>query len=224
MKQAVTSKVFPLHKIAMKLAFVLLIVSCSARASSKTGIPSSGQDSVKPGNQLYIDVHYLAAGKVKLADVAAAHSKDLAVQDRYGVSFLKYWVNEDKGVIYCLSSAPNSDAVQQTHKEAHGLLAANIFAVSPGAEAAAAGNDNFFLDVHTLGAGNVTAAAVAKAHEKDLAVQGKYGVNFLNYWVDEKEGVVLCLSQAKDSAKVISTHREAHGLLPTAIYKVKQRQ
>lgn len=36
----------------------------------------------------------------------------------------------------------------------------------------------------------VTYAAVAEAHQKDLAVEKKYGVNFIDYWVDEQQGVV----------------------------------
>ena len=79
-----------------------------------------------------------------------------------------------------------------------------------------------FIDVHELGAGNVTAAAVAGAHQKDLAVQGKYGVSFINYWVDEKRGIVMCLAEAKDSNSLIQTHTEAHGLIPTHVMKVKQ--
>ncbi|TLV04030.1 DUF4242 domain-containing protein [Dyadobacter luticola] len=78
--------------------------------------------------------------------------------------------------------------------------------------------------MHQLGAGNVTAKAVADAHVKDLAVQGKYGVNFINYWVDEKSGAVMCLSEAKDANSVISTHKEAHGLIPVEVHQVKQGQ
>ena len=79
-----------------------------------------------------------------------------------------------------------------------------------------------FLDVHNLGAGNVTVAAVAEAHKKDLAAEKKYGVNFINYWVDEKTGTIFCLSEAPDSNAIISTHKEAHGLLPAYVLKVKQ--
>ncbi|RRB18390.1 DUF4242 domain-containing protein [Larkinella knui] len=81
-----------------------------------------------------------------------------------------------------------------------------------------------FLDIHQLGPGNVTAKAVAEAHAKDLAAQGKYGVNFINYWVDEKSGVVMCLSEAKDAKSVIDTHKEAHGLIPVEVHPVKQGQ
>jgi hypothetical protein len=86
------------------------------------------------------------------------------------------------------------------------------------------GKKSLFLDFHYLGAGKVTAKDVAAAHEKDLAVQKKHGVNLINYWVDEKEGVVMCLAEAKDSTQLIETHREAHGLLPNKVLKVKQGQ
>jgi len=171
---------------------------------------------------LYIDVHQLEPGKVKYEDVAKAHAKDLAVEKKYGVNFIKYWVNEEKGLVYCLSSSVDTESIRKTHAEAHGLLPDHIYQVTNGQEAASNGQKNFFLDVHYLGAGNVTAKDVAAAHKKDLAVEGKYGVNFINYWVDEKKGVVMCLSQAKDSASIIQTHKEAHGLLPAVVMKVKQ--
>ncbi len=78
------------------------------------------------------------------------------------------------------------------------------------------------MDVHELGAGNVTAAAVADAHAKDLAIQGKHGVNFVNYWVDEKSGTVRCLVEAKDEQALIDAHKEAHGLIPNEVHKVKE--
>lgn len=173
-------------------------------------------------NNLYIDVHYLPEGKVKFADVAAAHAKDLAVQSKYGVQFLKYWVDEPKGIIYCLSSAPDSETVSHTHHDAHGLLPQKIYKVAEGTEATANDQEKFFLDIHELGTDKVTAADVEKAHQADLAVQSKYGVKFINYWVDEHAGTILCLSQAKDSSKVIQTHKEAHGLIPVSIELVKQ--
>jgi hypothetical protein len=172
----------------------------------------------------YIDVHYLPEGKVSYADVAAAHAKDLSVESKYGVQFLKYWVDESKGVVYCLSSAPDSAAITNTHREAHGLLPQTVYKVSDGTEASADKDKTFFLDIHQLGAGNVTAADVEKAHQKDLAVEKKYGVNFINYWVDEKTGTVVCLSQASNASKVIETHKEAHGLIPVSIEAVKQGQ
>lgn len=173
---------------------------------------------------LYIDVHHLGPGKVTYDAVAAAHKKDLAVEKKYHVEFIKFWVDEKRGNVYCLSSAPDTAAIVKTHGEAHGLLPDQILRVTPGMQASIIQGKDFYLDIHNLGAGKVTAADVAGAHQKDLAVQDKHGVNFINYWVDERSGTVVCLSQAPDSAAVIATHKEAHGLLPNQIMKVQPGQ
>jgi hypothetical protein len=187
----------------------------TASGSRGTSTPSAGQN-------LFIDEHDLTPGKVTYADVMAAHQKDLATEGKYGVSFIKFWIDEQKGKVYCLSSAKDSNDIISTHREAHGLLPNAIFPITAGAESATIGGKKFFLDVHELGAGNVTAAAVAEAHKKDLIVEKKYGVNFINYWVDVKSGTVFCLSEAPDSNAIIQTHKEAHGLVPAYVMPVKQ--
>ncbi len=78
---------------------------------------------------------------------------------------------------------------------------------------------SYFIDVHNLEPGKVAFEDVAKAHQKDLATEGKYGVNFVKFWVDEKQGKVYCLSQAKNAASVEQTHKEAHGLMPSVVYE-----
>jgi phenolic acid decarboxylase len=75
-----------------------------------------------------------------------------------------------------------------------------------------------------MGAGKAAVKDVADAHEKDLGAQSKHGVNFINYWVDEKKGVIMCLSETSDSNAVKQTHKEAHGLMPAYVMKVKQGQ
>jgi hypothetical protein len=207
--------------LTVTLKIITITIMVSSAATSLVGQTTlSGSDSA----HLYIDVHHLGAGKVTAAAVAAAHQKDLAVEKKFNVQFIKYWVDVDKGDVYCLSSATNPQSIRATHAEAHGLLPDGIYKVSEGQEAMVKGNNNLYLDIHELGPGNVTAAAVAAAHQKDLAVEHKYGVNFINYWVDEKNGTVLCLSQAPDSTAVINTHREAHGLIPVSVVKVEQGQ
>ena len=210
-------------KIILSLSTFILASSISLHVCAQTKKVDTSVYNA-PVKNLYIDVHQLTPGKVKFEDVAAAHLKDLAVEKKYDVHFINYWVDEDKGVVYCLSSASDSSSIRKTHAEAHGLLPDHIFEVTEGSAAALTGNKNLFLDIHKLGAGNVTATAVADAHKKDLAVQGKYGVNFINYWVDEKAGVVMCLSEAADSNAIIKTHKEAHGLIPVEILRVKQGQ
>lgn len=203
-------------------AFMLTVGICFAfmQLSAQT-MSTQLQDSTKT-TKLFIDVHQLQPGKVTAEAVADAHAKDLAVQSKYGVQFLKYWVNEDKGLVYCLSSAADSAAIRKTHAEAHGLLPDYIYSVTDGEASIEQNGSDYFLDIHELGAGNVTAEAVAAAHQKDLNVQDKHDVQFINYWVDEKDGVVMCLSKAKNADSVIATHKEAHGLLPSKVIKVKQ--
>lgn len=173
---------------------------------------------------LYMDVHQLEPGKVKFQDVAAAHQKDLATEQKYDVNFQKFWVDENKGLVYCLASSKDTVSIRKTHAVAHGLLPSQILQVTEGTEAKLKGANSLYMDVHYLGAGKVTAKDVAAAHKKDLAVQSKYGVNLINYFVDEKAGVVMCLAQAPDSSALINTHREANGLIPAAVMKVKQGQ
>lgn len=173
---------------------------------------------------LFLDIHSFGPGKVTAEDVAKAHQKDLATESKYGVNFIQYWVDEATGDVYCLSEAPDSESVYKTHQEAHSLVPERILSVASGQESMPKGNATLFLDVHELGPGNVTAKAVADAHVKDLEVEGKYGVNFINYWVDEKTGTIFCLSEAKDAQSVINTHKEAHGLVPVEIHQVKQGQ
>ena len=203
-------------KISFSIITAAACVLLSLHAAAQTQKAATGKQ------RLFIDVHQLEPGQVKFADVEMAHAKDLAVQKQYDVRFIKYWLDEKSGLVYCLSSAADSNAVRSTHAEAHGLLPAYTLEVTDGPEVPISGDKKLFLDIHKLGAGNVTAAAVAEAHQKDLAVQKKYGVNFINYWVDEKAGIVLCLSEAKNADDVIHTHKEAHGLVPVEVRMVKQ--
>jgi len=79
---------------------------------------------------LYIDIHNVPGAKA--TDVADAHLKDLQTQDRYGVRYLRYWVDEDQGKIFCLVDAPNAEAAATVHREARGLVADQIFRVEEG--------------------------------------------------------------------------------------------
>jgi class 3 adenylate cyclase len=63
------------------------------------------------------------------ADVAEAHRRDLEVQDRYGVKFLTYWFDQSRGTIFCLVDAPDKEAAQCVHREAHGHVAGDIMEV-----------------------------------------------------------------------------------------------
>jgi uncharacterized protein DUF4242 len=78
-----------------------------------------------------------------------------------------------------------------------------------------------FMDVHHM-EGGVSAGDVAKAHKADVETQGKYGVNYKSYWVDEKQGKIFCLVDAPDADTAHTVHREAHGLVADEIYEVSE--
>jgi hypothetical protein len=77
-----------------------------------------------------------------------------------------------------------------------------------------------FMDVHENLPEGATAADVAHAHEADLAKQQAYGVNYVRYWVDEKDHKAFCLVEAPDAEAAARVHREAHGLVADRIFEV----
>lgn len=171
----------------------------------------------------FMDVHAPGPGKFTMKDIEAAHQKDLAAQGKHDVTFKRYWVSEKDGKVFCLAEAPTADAAVATHKEAHGGVADKIMKVVAGEPSPAKGGGmKVFMDTHEMGAGKVTAADVAKAHEKDLAVQEKHKVNFMEYWVDEETGTVFCLAEAPSADALIAAHKEAHGGVPQSVVEVTE--
>jgi class 3 adenylate cyclase len=77
-----------------------------------------------------MDIHNLPEG-ITLEDVAKAHAKDMETQRKYGVEYTKYWMNEKTGKVFCLCHAPNAEAAEQVHREAHGLLPDKIIEIQP---------------------------------------------------------------------------------------------
>jgi len=80
---------------------------------------------------LFMDVHQIAGG-VSMDDVAKAHLADLQAQGAYDVRYLRYWVDEDNGQVFCLVEAPTAQAAADVHRQAHGLVADRIYQVQEG--------------------------------------------------------------------------------------------
>ena len=51
------------------------------------------------------------------------------MQEQHGVAYQRYWVDADHGKIFCLVEAPSADAASTVHREAHGLVADEIYEV-----------------------------------------------------------------------------------------------
>lgn len=70
---------------------------------------------------LYMDIHP-GIGDATPEDIAAAHQRDLEVQDEFGVRFLSYWFSDPDGKSFCLAEAPDAESLATCHKVAHGLM------------------------------------------------------------------------------------------------------
>jgi class 3 adenylate cyclase len=80
---------------------------------------------------LYMDLHNVVGG-VTAKDVALAHLQDLEIQWKHKVKYLRYWLEPEKGTIFCLVEAPSADAAMAVHRESHGLVAERIIEVEGG--------------------------------------------------------------------------------------------
>ena len=80
---------------------------------------------------LFMDVHQIDGG-VAMEDVAKAHLADLQTQAAYDVRYLRYWVDEPGGRVFCLVEAPSAEAAASVHREARALVADHIYQVQEG--------------------------------------------------------------------------------------------
>jgi Protein of unknown function (DUF4242) len=81
---------------------------------------------------LFMDVHNSLPEGATADDVAQAHAADLRIQDQYGVRYVNYWADPSAGKVFCLVEAPDADAAHRVHREAHGLVADEIYPVVQG--------------------------------------------------------------------------------------------
>jgi hypothetical protein len=78
-----------------------------------------------------MDIHKRVPG-VNPKDLAEAHKKDVATQDKYGVKYHKYYIDQETETVFCLVEAPNKEAAERVHREAHGIVADEIHEVTEG--------------------------------------------------------------------------------------------
>ena len=104
---------------------------------------------------LFLDRHHVPGATAE--DVAAAHTADVGVQAGHDVRYLTYWFDADACTVFCLAEGPNAKAVEDVHREAHGLLAASIVEVEPGPVQAFLGA----FPTHPVGTAYVAAAVRA---------------------------------------------------------------
>ena len=72
---------------------------------------------------IFLDRHVLEKiDEETAAEIAILHAKDLEVQKKYGVNFLTYWFDANRGSVFCLVEAPDKQTADKVHNEAHGEL------------------------------------------------------------------------------------------------------
>lgn len=80
---------------------------------------------------IYMDRHDMLHATAE--NVADAHRRDLAIQERYGVRYITYWHDPQRGTAFCLVEAPDAATAERVHREAHGEIATDIIEVELGA-------------------------------------------------------------------------------------------
>lgn len=75
---------------------------------------------------LFMDRHIGLNATAK--SVAEAHQMDLKIQKQFKCKALTYWC-EGKRIAFCLIEAPNKEAVEEMHRNSHGLIPNQIIEV-----------------------------------------------------------------------------------------------
>ncbi|HUO45545.1 MAG TPA: DUF4242 domain-containing protein, partial [Acidimicrobiia bacterium] len=76
-----------------------------------------------------------------------------------------------------------------------------------------------FMDIHE-DLGDVTEEDIKAAHQRDLDLQEKHGVQFLTYWFNSPDGQAFCLVNAPSKERAVACHKESHGLVPHKMIEV----
>ena len=65
----------------------------------------------------FMDVHKGMYGITPEA-LKAAHQADVDIQDDEGVDFQRAWGDPESGLVWCVSEAPDADAIRRIHERA----------------------------------------------------------------------------------------------------------
>jgi AraC-like DNA-binding protein len=79
---------------------------------------------------LFMDFHRIE--NITIDDVINAHMADVSIQEKYGVVYHQFWVNQKAGTVFCLTEGPDAETCEKVHQMAHGNMACAITEVEPG--------------------------------------------------------------------------------------------
>jgi len=78
---------------------------------------------------LFLDRHDIPG--VTAVDLAIAHARDVQIEKQYGVRYITYWFDPNRGTAFCLAEGPDAVSVEAVHRDSHGLTASRIILVDP---------------------------------------------------------------------------------------------
>lgn len=70
---------------------------------------------------LYMDFHKIE--NITIDGVLTAHMADESIQEKYGVKYHQFWINQKEGTVFCLVEGPDAKTCELVHQLAHGNLA-----------------------------------------------------------------------------------------------------
>lgn len=79
---------------------------------------------------LFMDFHKIAG--LTIEDIKKGHLADLAIQEKYGVRYHQFWLNQEAGTLFCLTEGPDMKTCEMVHRLAHGNVACAMTEVEPG--------------------------------------------------------------------------------------------
>src|SRR2546428_3173734 len=81
-----------------------------------------------------------------------------------------------------------------------------------------------FMDLHKasdVDDGMPSVEEIKRCHMADLKIQAKYGVRFIQYWINNDAGMFFCLMEGADRESCAAVHQEAHGNMACNIIEVQ---
>ena len=142
---------------------------------------------------LYMDIHTVDSDDFSAEDVVKAHMEDLAIQDKFGVKQLKYWVNEQAKTIFCLMEGPDKDACNQVHLQSHGNTACNIIEVADNEYNLFMGQGTNINDLATTDSGDLDPGyrTVLLTNIINFSQQNNDSLKMMKQLVNDHNGVIV---------------------------------
>ncbi len=141
---------------------------------------------------LFMDFHKIDSDAITEEDVYRAHLKDIAVQNKHGLIYKRYYLNLHQKTAFCLMESPNKEACEESHKDAQGIGACNVIEVS---------RENEFIPFMGEGNQNEQDLALTLSGEIDSGFRTIMLVDFLQ----------LTASQALMTAKITDSIENYNG-------------